>query len=150
MELKCKMFPVSLRQPHPVFLFRRLSHRLSLLTYAPLPSSITPPLCHSRLKTDTRFTNPSHHIDSFPHSGLIPWTITRRVRFVKFLLPGSDSEVEDQGAEGIVVLLERPRLHFWREFTARVAIFPVGVKPRRQMEPWSQGPFLLSYIGFYF
>ena len=27
------------------------------------------------------------------------------------------------------VVLKRPRLHFWEKFTARVAIFPVGVKP---------------------
>ena len=47
-----------------------------------------------------------------------PWSILRfvffasvgnRVRFVKFLVPGSDSEVEDYVAEW------RPRLHFWRE-----------------------------------
>ena len=43
---------------------------------------------------------------------------TYRVRFVKVLVLGSDSEVTHLGAKGIV--LRGPRLHFWREFTARV------------------------------
>ena len=36
------------------------------------------------------------------------------------------------------IVLKRPRLQYGREFTARVAIFQVGVKPRRprrQIEP---------------
>ena len=50
-------------------------------------------------------------------------------RFVKFLVPASDFSVKDQGAEW------RPGLHFWKEFIAKVAIFPIGVKLRRQIEP---------------
>jgi len=34
------------------------------------------------------------------------------------------------------ILLKRHHLHSWRELTARVAIFPVGIKPQRQVEPW--------------
>ena len=33
------------------------------------------------------------------------------------------------------IVLKWPRRHFWREFTARVAIFPVGVIPQRQIKP---------------
>jgi len=27
------------------------------------------------------------------------------------------------------IVLKRPQLHFWREFTDRVTIFSVGIKP---------------------
>jgi len=37
----------------------------------------------------------------------------------------------------------RPWLHFWREFTGWVAIFPVTVKPRRQTE-------LVMHKGLFF
>jgi len=51
---------------------------------------------------------------------------------------GRISGVGDDGAEC------RQQLLFWREFTAGVANFPVGVKPRilrREIEAWSHDVF---------
>jgi len=76
-------------------------------------------------------TRCKHGFFNTVQDSLIQWLPTR-VRYVKFLVPGSDSEVEDQGAEW------RRRRHFWRELYSQARDFPVGVKPRRlrrQIEP---------------
>jgi len=62
--------------------------------------------------------------------------LATRVRFLKFLVPESDYEVEDSGA--IAIALKWSRLHFSSEFAARVMIFPAGVKLRCQIEPCLQ------------
>jgi len=52
---------------------------------------------------------------------------------------GQDRQRSDSTGRTVLqtVAQKRPPLHFWRQFVARVAIFLVGVEPRRLIEPFT-------------